>query len=116
MKPFAVFSTLTVVSVIAAVLAMYLVLGLLEERLGTPVVSRSGEEPFAYDTDVMPFVPCCGSVFYLIAANALYPALLASTPTIGRRWWIVTGLVLAVPFAIPVLLILSAIFIEPQAP
>lgn len=117
MKPFALFSSLTFVSIVAAILMMYVVLGLFEKQLGTPYVYAAGEVPFRYDTEVMAFAPCFGAIGYLVGANGFFfPLILSQIPPFGRSWWIATGLVLALPFTIPMLLILSALFGSPPEP
>ena len=110
MKPSVSFLLLSIASVVTAIFLQYLLLGIFEERVGTPIIQNAGEEPFAYDTDVMPQGPCCGSLLYLVIAAWLYPVLLASVPAYSRRWWTIAGAILALPFLIPLLLVVAAIF------
>lgn len=109
---------MVVASVTLSLITMHLVLDVFEQRLGTPIVFHPGEQPFAYDTDVMPFLPCCGSIGFIVLANSIYAVALAPQgfQPFGKGWWAITATVLALPFFIPLLLTVSAIFVDSQPP
>ena len=115
MKPIAVFNGSALVSVVTAIILWYLVVDLFEHRIGTPVVSRRGEEPFAYDADVMPFVPCCGLILYLLIANTVFVVLLRKLEPFKVTWWIIAGFIFLAPFGIPVMVALTAILFPNQS-
>lgn len=79
---------------------------------------RHGEEPFTYDTDVMPFVPCCGWIGFVLLANGIYVIVFNPdrVEPFGKKWWIFAAILCALPFAIPVLVMASAFFADPLDP
>ena len=115
MKPIAIYNVIASGSVIFAIFLWYLLLGLFEHRIGTPVILRPGEEPFAYDTGVMPFVPCCGLLGYLLFANVVFAVVLSHAEPLKKVWWITAGLVFLSPFLIPLLVVISAVFFPYQS-
>ena len=52
---------------------------------------------------------------YLIIANIFFSVVLTRFEPLKRMWWILAGLVFLSPFAIPLLIVINAIFFPYQS-